>query len=56
MFKLLRRSFCRHERYWSERRHGEACYRCGHFRAAPEKSVPSGEARLESRFWDTSKP
>lgn len=33
MFSLLRRSMCRHETYWSERRRGHVCYRCGHVNA-----------------------
>lgn len=33
MFNMLRRWLCKHETYWSERRHGHVCYRCGRFNA-----------------------
>jgi hypothetical protein len=32
MFHSLKRRLCRHDFYWSERRFGHACYRCGDFR------------------------
>jgi len=39
MQKLIKRWLCQHVMFWSERRQGEVCYKCGKFRSAIEAGV-----------------
>ncbi|GAA0636715.1 hypothetical protein [Brevundimonas lenta] len=44
MITKLKRLFCQHEMYWSERRRGHACYKCGRFRMATLAIEPAPDA------------
>ena len=46
MFHSLKRRLCRHDFYWSERRYGHACYRCGDFR--PDWLGPAPKTSAET--------
>lgn len=34
MQRVLKRWLCQHAMYWSDRRQGDVCYKCGKFRSA----------------------